>query len=1331
MVDQAPILTATVAVLGPDGRIRGTGFVAGGVVVTCAHVVTGTRVRLRFVNLPDRPEVTAGVDPGGWRAPAEEDIAILRPDHLPDGVNGLRLGSSAGIRGHRVSAWGYPAPAADGRFGYAEAGDAHAGLLHLTEAEDLTVGFSGAPVIDETTGLVAGMFTAIDPGDRHGRGRGVGYATTAETLARVHPALAASERCPYRGLEPFGAEHAAWFHGRDTVVTAVRKALDRRAVMLLGPSGSGKSSLVHAGLLPGLRAGSRWHVLVARSAADLGADFARDGLAVAAGHAWEQAIRDRLAGQPAGVRLLLVIDQFEELLTTDGHDATLAALTALVTRTAPLTVLLVMRDDFYPRLAERAPALLDALLPGMVNVPAVIGEADLHAMVVAPAAKEGLSLEPGLADQIVQDVTGLRDAAPVTVLPLLELALHQLWQERRDGRLTYAAYKEMGGAAGSLARRCDEAFQTLPVNRHEVAWRVLTALVRPAENGVPHTRRPRTPDELRELAADFESRDPGPVDEVLHRLTTGTPLIVTRSAAAGPGGPPVVELIHEALLRDWPELRHRVDKHRGFNAWLGRAEEQRTVWSVRRRSSDLLHGSDLNEGVQWAAERGLTADVAAFLAASRRAERTRTRLRQAAVAALVTLTILAVTGAGVAFVQRKTAVAAQHESLSRQLAAQSQSLAATNPDLAALLAVHAYRAAPTEQAVTSMYAAESRARPLLRTLSTGTGAVNGVAFSPDARLLATAVADGTVRLWDTADGTLRTTLTGHSGPVEAVAFNRDGSLLASASDDGTVRVWDPASGRTRAVLQGHRDRVYAVAFSPDATLLASAGRDSTVRVWTTGGASREVFTGHTNAVQSVAFSPNGRVLITTSQDRTARLWNLGSGDEGGRITQGDMLNAASFSPDSRTIVTAGGNNLVKLWDMAKRKVRATLTGPGGSVLSLAYSPDGATLAASGIESKVLVWDAATGTLRAELIGHSAAVQQVTFSSDGRTMATAGADGTARLWDVTGGMPKVVRTGKAIITMAHSRDERYLAYAEHAGRRSLLDLVTRTSTSVTTGLATNQDSVAMAFSPDSRVLAVGGLNREVRLYATTTGRQVRVLKGHRLGVYGLAYRPDGRLLASASNDGTIRLWDTAGGTARVLKGHTAGVVSVAFSPDGRRLVSGAADNTVRIWDVGSGRLETSLSGHTDIVNAVGFSPDGHTIASAGGDGTVRLWSARDGAAGAVLAGHTAGVNSVAFSPDGTTVASASDDRTIRLWDVGAGITRAVLTGHAGGVHALAYGLNGTIIYSGGENVRLWPVGLPAPRVALNHLCGAIGRDLAAAEFRRYLPAQPAEPACAKP
>ncbi|MFJ9905200.1 trypsin-like peptidase domain-containing protein [Streptomyces sp. NPDC101152] len=434
------VSAAVAQILDSAGEVAGAGFlVADTIVVTCAHVVSaagfgpGGTVGLAFPQASGVPRAQGQVLVEPWRAPAAEDIAVIRLAQRPAGVAPLPLGSAGGCRGHRVRSFGYPSQApSGGHHGYGTAGhllapgsadaEESGALLQLTDANDLTTGFSGAPVIDEQTGRVIGMVTAIAAPDVHVKGLGIAYATPTEVLRDVWPQLAVREDArPYRELEAFTAEHAAWFHGRDTAVERVLAALagQRRAVLLLGPSGAGKSSLVQAGVLPALSAGrlpgsDRWLPVVVRPEQDLPTAIERAGLPGSADDGIVAAVERRLTAEPGSHRVLLVIDQFEELLTQavaggsagDRHLAALRRLTAAITSPAALGVLLVMRDDFYPRLAALAPELLDAVAPGLVNVPATLDAQDLDAMITLPARAAGAHFEEGLPERICNGSTG-------------------------------------------------------------------------------------------------------------------------------------------------------------------------------------------------------------------------------------------------------------------------------------------------------------------------------------------------------------------------------------------------------------------------------------------------------------------------------------------------------------------------------------------------------------------------------------------------------------------------------------------------------------------------------------------------------------------------------------------------------------------------------------------------------------------------------------------------------------------------------------------------------------------------------------------------------------
>ncbi|MFI7176383.1 nSTAND1 domain-containing NTPase [Streptomyces spororaveus] len=1366
-------LPASVAqVLGPDEEVAGAGFlVADGLLVTCAHVVElagggpGTPVRLRFPHLEDAPRVDGLVLTEMWRASEDEDVAVVRLSSTPTGLKPLPLGSAAGCSGHKVRSYGFPAQAPQtGHLGFGEAGDLlppspQRGIhLQLTGANDLTTGFSGAPVLDEETGLVVGMLAEITAPDGLRRGQGVAYVTATQTLREIVPDLAVQEVCPYRELQPFTAEHARWFQGRKDAVRQVVANLagQRRLTLLLGPSGSGKSSLVQAGVLQALAAGElpgsdRWLPVIARPRQNLLAEIERAGLPGAVTQGIAAAAGRRLSAEDGYERVLLVIDQFEELFTQPGHGqrqdglASLEQITAAVGSPVGLSVILIMRDDFYPQLAALAPQLLDTAMPGLLNVPGTLSQQDLSDIITLPAQDVGLRFQPGLVEQIVTDVLAVTPdmarQAPVTVLPLLELALSQLWSRREDGYLTHEAYRRIGAVSGSLTTWCDNTLSRLPSEQHPIARRILTSLVHPEDPGrnVPAVRAQLPLDELRDLAADPDDTADGHVDDVigvltLHRIIT-TQMPRPREGPDAPPGEPVAELVHDALIREWGTLREWVAQDRLFHEWFNRTRERRALWAATSDPGELLSGAALAAGLDWSREWRLPGDIRAFLNASEQRQQAAIRRSRRLIAILASLLVLALLAAAGVLWQWRTAVDDRHAALSRlsrELSTQSGTLIDTNPDLASLLAIRAYRARHTPEALAGLE--NAAALPLKQRLPGHTGEVAAVAYSPDKRTLATAGQDTMVRLWNVSTGKLRATLPGHSDKVSSVAFSPDGRTLATGSIDKTVRLWDVDAEESRATLTGHTQGVTSVAFSPDGSALATGSNDATVRFWDVikevGVSALPVSDGYT--VPSVAFSPDGSAFAAGSADSTVHMWDVQSGEERAALIghTGPVFSVA-FSPDGKTLATTSHDYTVKLWDLTTAKPRVTLPDQLLRVFSVAFSPDGSTLATACEDKTARLWDANTGNARAVLSGHTEPVTSVAFSPDGSSLATRSVDATARLWDLTSGAARAPLSGHSdpIMSVAFSPDGDTLATGGADKTVRLWDVDTGRPRAPLTGHTDQVTSVA--FSRDKRTLASGSIDNTARLWDLTTGKMRAKLTGHPDTVMSVAFSPDGNTLATAGGDKKVRLWDAATGKLRAtLPDASSGLWSMAFSPDGRTIAAAADDKTVWLWDVAARTARAPLTGHTDTVTSVAFSPDGSTLATGSNDKTVRLWNLATGKARAPLTGHTAKIWSVAFSRDGRTVASGSTDFTVRLWDVRTGRTRATLTGHTNAVTSLAFSPDGHTLASGSGDTtaRLWNAALPDPDAAIRKICQAVRRDLAADERASYLSGESDGHAC---
>lgn len=1080
------------------------------------------------------------------------------------------------------------------------------------------------------------------------------------------PRDAGPEVNPYRGLAAFGEDDAGFFVGReDEVAGLVERLRGRRFLAVVGPSGSGKSSLVAAGLVPAVHRDTAvdWRVAAltpgARPLAALAAAIARvvppsSGRPGAGALGTDPAaLRRALDGalpDGDGHRVLLVIDQFEEAFTLAEPHERSAFFDALADATTlpggRVWVVAAMRADFYPRCADH-PALRDLVaanqfLVGPMSPPA------LRRVVEVPARRVGLTLEPGLTKRILGDLAGRPGA-----LPLLQHLLLELWHRRRGRELTLEAYAASGGVEGAVARRAEEVFAGLTPAQRDVARQVLLRLTQPGE-GTEDTRRRA---EMRELALRPDQHRN--VDAVVGAFAEARLFTTGRDI---PSGRPTVEVAHEALIRSWPRLRGWLDEARDRLRAQHRLTQAADDWDASgREDAQLYRGARLAEWRERGLD-GLNEHEAAFITASQahseREARARRRRTQSIIGALAA-GLLLVGGAGAfALVQRSSADHSRAIAQSRQLAANARDQAVRDPELGILLAREALAAQDTPEASWALRQA-TFSSTINRVFPHPQGVLR-MAVSRDGSLLVTgANGDGVVRLWDVRTGAQLTTIDPERPDVFGLGLDSAGRRLVTTSGGTEVatrlEVFALPSGE-RMVRIPVPAGTFSAAISPDGARVASADINGVVRLWdaATGRLQSTVGT-FPGGGMALAFSPDGQRLAMGGFADGARVWDLRRRTET-RLSATTGLNDIAFTPDGAAVVGTGfATPDIYRWDLSSPGRPLRWASPVES-LGIAVAPNGRWLAVTGGDGLVRVYPRDGGDPVTSIRGHSGVVYRVAFLPGGDRLVSGGEDGGARLVEWRNGVGERATIPASDAGTIEGR-------ALRIGDDGAVDALVAGGR----GIEWRPDEAdAVRVDPQLPEMNDGVLADRGALPAAWTGVGTR----SSLTITSPPSAPpatipdanwtavdvsaDGGFAAAGAADGRVVVWDLlAGGRPRRLGTLPTAVSAITISRDGRRVAASDTQGGARVWQ-GETTNQVVLAQQAGNVFTLDFNSDGTLIATGSADRTVRVAEAATGRQLAVLRGHTTAIanGSVRFSADSTRVVSAAEDG-LRVWDWRAG------------------------------------------------------------------------------
>ena len=1166
---------------------------------------------------------------------------------------------------------------------------------------------------------------------------------------------AGKSRPPYRGMEPFGEGDAEIFFGRRDVLAELLARLralraehpgDGEALALVGPSGSGKSSLLMAGLLPAIRAG----------------ELGSDPEAVEVRCLTPEQVSTRLAAElrsTAGPRPVIIVDQVEEALTAPPDErARLLQLIGGLQRHA--TVVFGLRADFYSSAASEA-VLLPALRRNQVLLGPMTAD-ELRAAVLGPADRAGTVLEEGLVELVLSDLAPGSPpgfAHEPGALPLLSYALLATWERAPRNQLTIADYRGVGGLHGAISQAAERLYSGLDPSERDTARSLFSRLVRVDADGPP-TRRRASRSSLTETGdpdRDYRSA------AVLERFVAAR--LLTADASA-------VQISHEALVRAWPRLGEWVNSDRDWlvlhdqlagatEEWQRSSGDDSLLWTGARLATALEHVGRPGREVSQAERRFLTRS-AEVRNHKQEADRRRARRNQQLLAAVAVLAAAAIVFAVLAVNARDGALRTRDQALSRQVALEARQLAPTDPSLAAQLALASYRISPTVEARSALIDATAGEIP---TRLLGPIGPDFLAAGASGRILAVAQsATDTVEIYNqsTDPPTRLAQMQLPAGAQDfAVALSPDGRLLAAGGTSDHVQLWDltdPARPRPLATLGGFSSTVYSLAFSPGGRRIAGADADGTVHRFDLSPAGHPVAQPLLRMpaggpAKAVAFSPDGRRLAVAGTGGQLAVWDGSDPRPSVAPPEGTAtLESVTFSPDGRRLAAGDANGRVDDWDISAGGQLTAAGSPPQSatteINAVAFSPSGTILATGAADGSIQLYDTSSWKVIATLKAPNP-VTSVLFEPGGHRLVTGDSGGVTRLWSVP--VPASYREpGRIFVTdfTPHGRD----LYVGTSGTTGGVDVWSVASPAYLTDVAAihlpagfGPLAGSAALNPAGTLLAAADSKPAIQLFrvaAPSTAVPVgRPLIGNRPLIEQLGFAPDGKLLASSDDSGQVRLWDvTDPSRPRALPSLDTGngeVLGFAISSDSRLLAAASTDGKVHIYDIADPArpaLLSTVGGFSSYAYDAAFTPDGRTLIAGSADGTVRLWNVTDPGRprllGGPLTGPTGDIFQVAVSPDGRYLAAGSTNQAVWIWDISDPARPRLneeLQAARDEVFSVQFSPNGQSLVAAGSarTLYLWRYRAAA---ATQMVCSHAGDPITRSEWARYIQGAPYRAIC---